>query len=145
MRAILAATTLALISTSSVADDIHINCLNDKRFYKCENDQITTCGPYSEAPAELRFTIDLKKKTGSLLFCTNECLDPYPLVVLHDYSEFLHDYGKVSLSFGVTVWEHSMEQTFTITNTRYISSINSIWGGADRSVAFVEFGRCILQ
>ena len=127
--AIIAATTLALISSSSLADVIHINCQNDKEYYECETDGLA-CRARQLDPAVYRFTLDLKMKTGSLVYCTSEwCLDPSPLVILKDHSAFLQDYGEGSLKVGITVWEEVQEATYAITLTRYVRTITSCTRG----------------
>jgi hypothetical protein len=54
------------------AEDTRVDCRTDQRIV-CRNDE-ATCRTPTSGVATYHFTLDLKKKTGSLLFCADGCL-----------------------------------------------------------------------
>ena len=67
--------------------------------------------------------------------------------IVHDYCASLFDYGAVCLSGGISVWEQLGQQTYRISNSRYVMTFgDSIRAaGTDHSHSIIEFGRCALQ
>jgi hypothetical protein len=139
-----ALTALLLAPGQAMADDVRVYCLPDQRIV-CRGDETSCRPPTREEPVTYRFTFDLTKKTGSLVFCFSDgsCMEPSPLTVVHDYCAFLRDYGTDCLSGRISVWERSQQQTFTILDSRYVMAYGS--AGKDHSLAVIEFGRCAVQ
>jgi hypothetical protein len=111
----------------------------------CRDDEATCRAPVRSGElATYHFTFDLTKKTGSLVFCSStvSCMKPSLLTVVYDNCALLRDYGKDCLSGRIYVWEQFMQQTYTITDSRYVMTYG---GGADHSLSVTEFGRCAVQ
>jgi hypothetical protein len=138
-------TTLLLVPAQAMGDIIYIDCQPDRRFV-CRDDE-TACRPPQFPVATYHFTLDTKKKTGALLFCSPDCLEPSLLTVVHDYCAFLHDYGMDCLHSGISVWEPQQQATFTITDTRYVINQGMISQGMNapaHSTSIFEFGHCTV-
>ena len=72
--------------------------------------------------------------------------EPSPLIIVYDHCAFLHDYSLGCLGSGIggiTVWEPSQQQTYTISRTRYVASERGIT--TDHSLGIIEFGHCAVQ
>jgi hypothetical protein len=135
---------LPLAQGQAMAEDIRVDCVTDRRII-CRDDE-TTCHerPWLGGPAWYHFTFDLTKKTGSLVFCSNgSCTEPSPLSVVHDYCAFLGDYGAGCLSGNISVWEPIQQDTYTITNSRYVMTQSIV--ATDHSLAVTEFGHCAVH
>jgi len=130
---------LLLAPGQAMAEDVRINCVTDQRIV-CRDDE-TICRAPDRESATYHFTFDLTKKTGSLVFCGahGHCEKPSPLTVVHDYCSFLH--GDC-LGRPISVWEPIQQQTYTISNSRYVMT----WSGiSDLSRSVTEFGHCAVQ
>jgi hypothetical protein len=140
--AALVAALAALAQGQAMAEDIRVDCVTDKAI-ACRDDE-TTCRAPVRGSATYHFTFDLTKKTGSLVFCSdNSCMEPSPLTVVHDYCAFLHDFGAGCLGpLGISVWEPIQQNTYTISNSRYVRTSSSI---AEYSLSVTEFGRCAVH
>jgi hypothetical protein len=141
----LAALAAVLLATAqAMAEDVRIDCTTDQRII-CQDDE-TICRPPERRPATYtyKFTFDLTKKTGSLVFCAFDyCMEPSPLTVVYDHCVFLHKFGEdcTNLSVPISVWERSTQYTYTISNSRYVMTYGN--AGADRySMSVTEFGHC---
>ena len=134
---------LLLTPGQAMADDIRVDCVTDQRIV-CRDDETTCRAPVRES-GTYHFTFDLTKKTGSLVFCSPAvgCMEPSPLTVVHDNCAFLRDYGADCLSGRISVWERSQQQTYTISNSRYVMTYGS--AGVGHSLSVIEFGRCAVQ
>jgi hypothetical protein len=133
---------LLLAPGQAMAEDIRVDCVTDQRII-CRDDE-TTCRPPVRELATYHFTFDLTKKTGSLVFCSHSsCMEPSSLTVAYDYCAFLGDYGADCLNGRVSVWERSQQQTYTISNSRYVMTGSVI--ATDHSLSVTEFGRCAVQ
>jgi hypothetical protein len=140
---------LLLAAGQAMAEDVRVDCVTDQRIV-CRDDE-TACRPPVKQLATYHFKFDLTKKTGSLVFCSGTigCLEPSPLTVVHDYCAFLR-IGRQSvdvhdadcLDGPISVWELSQQQTYTITNSRYVMTSGGI---SDHSSSFTEFGHCAVQ
>jgi hypothetical protein len=131
---------LLLAPGQAMAEDLRVDCVTDQRIV-CRDDE-TTCRAPDRGSAMYHFTFDLTKKTGSLVFCSysSSCMEPSSLTVVHDYCAFLGDYGAGCLSGGISVWEHSQQQTYTISDSRYVMTLSG--AVKDHSHSITEFGRC---
>lgn len=127
----------------AMAEVVRVDCVLDQRIV-CRDDETTCRAPVREL-GTYHFTFDLTKKTGSLVFCSPSlgCMEPSPLTVVHDYCAFLRDYGPDCLSGRISVWEPSMQQTYTISNSRYVSTVSGT--ATDHSYSVTQFGRCAVQ
>jgi hypothetical protein len=137
---------LLLATRQAMAEDVRVDCMTDQRIV-CRDDE-TTCLRVPERALRAlattyRFTFDLAKKTGSLVFCSDGCLEPSPLTVVYDYCTFLHDYGAACLIVGIFVWEPVQRQTYSISNSRYIMTHGG--AGTGHSFSITEFGHCAVQ
>ena len=74
-------------------------------------------------------------------------MEPSALTVVHDYCAFLGEHGAGCLSAYISVWEQIQQQTYTISNSRYVMTSSSTYRGAgtDNSLSKTEFGRCSVQ
>ena len=146
MGGIALATLAALLPApgQAMAEDIRVDCVQDQRIV-CRDDEATCREPFrSRELVTYHFTFDLTKKTGSLVFCSHDsCMEPSPLTVVYDYCAFLHDYGAGCLSGRISVWERIQQQTYMITNSRYVMTYNGVSTGY--SLSITEFGRCAVQ
>jgi hypothetical protein len=129
-----------------MAEDVRVDCVRTSAFV-CRDDE-TTCSP---SPPPFResvtyhFTFDLTKKTGSLVFCVEggSCLEPSPLTVVHDYCAAIGNFGAGCLNLRISVWEQVQHLTWTISNSRYVTTNSGV--GTDYSQSVIQFGRCAVQ
>jgi hypothetical protein len=130
-----------------MAADIRVVCLTDQRII-CRDDE-TTCRRPVRDPGEHHFTLDLTKKTGSLVFCSSgDCEKPSPVVIVHDYCRSFFEDGALCLSAGISVWEQVQRTLYTISNSKYVMTTN--FAGTNRSppdysLSITQFGRCAVQ
>jgi hypothetical protein len=142
-----ALTALLLGPGQAMAEDIRVVCLTDQRII-CRDDE-TTCRPPVREPGTYHFTLDLTKKTGSLVFCSYGSGEkPSPLTVVHDNCAFLFDFGAGCVSGGISMWEQDQQETYTISNSRYVMTHS--FAGTDHSLpdyslSVTQFGRCAIQ
>jgi hypothetical protein len=146
-RIILGVGALILLAPAlAMAEDFRVDCVTDQRIV-CRDDETTCRAPVrgNETSAIYHFTFDLTKKSGSLVFCANDvgCLKPNPLTVVYDWCAFLGDHGPDCLGGLITVWERFMQQTHTISKSRYAMTASII--ASDHSTSVTEFGRCAVQ
>jgi hypothetical protein len=135
---------LLLAPGQATAEDVRVDCVTDQRIV-CRDDETTCRAPVrSQELVTYHFTFDLTKKTGSLVYCSYgiSCMELSPLTVLYDWCAFLRDYGAGCLSGHISVWEPSQQQTYTISDSRYVMTASVI---ADHSVSVTEFGHCAVQ
>jgi hypothetical protein len=136
---------LLLAPAQAMAEDFRVDCVTDQRIV-CRDDE-TTCRAPVRSREELvmyHFTFDLTKKTGSLVYCSHgSCMEPSPLAVVHDFCALLHDYGAGCLREQISVWEQIQQQTYTITNSRYVMTFGAV--ANDHVYTVTEFGRCAVQ
>ena len=136
---------LLLAPGQAMAEDFRVDCVTDQRIV-CRDDETTCRAPVRGSATWYHFTFDLKKKTGSLVFCSEDgsCMEPSPLTVLHDYCAFLRELGAGCLSGAgsIIVWEQIQENTWTISNSRYVMTSSVI---ANHSLSVTQFGRCAVQ
>ncbi len=136
---------LLLVPGQVMAEEVRVDCVTDQRI-ACRDDETTCRAPVQET-GWYHFTLDLTKKTGSLVFCSGEgtgCMKPSPLTVVYDWCAFLHDYGAGCLapSGSVYVWEPSQQEAYTLSNSRYVMTGSII---STHSLSVTEFGRCAVQ
>jgi len=135
---------LLLAPGRAMAEDFRVDCVTDQRIV-CRDDE-ATCRARVQESGWYHFTFDLTKKTGSLVFCFEDgsCMDPSPLTVVHDYCALLRESGAGCLSGAgsIIVWEQIQENTWTISNSRYVMTSSVI---ADHSLSVTQFGRCAVQ
>jgi hypothetical protein len=134
---------LLMAPGQAMAEDLRVDCVTDQRIV-CRDDE-TTCREPVRETGWYHFTFDLTKKTGSLVFCSSDgsCMAPSPLTVVHDYCAFLHDFGAGCLSpAGISVWERSQQQTYTISNSRFVITLQGV---TRYSLSITWFGRCAVQ
>ena len=132
---------LLLAPGQAMAEDVRVDCVPDRRIV-CRDDE-TTCRPSVKESATYHFNFDLTKKTGSLVFCVpSSCMEPSPLTVVHDNCAFLGDHGAGCLVGYISVWEPIQQQTYAISNSRYVMTVSVI---AKYSVSVTEFGHCAVQ
>jgi hypothetical protein len=144
LKQLTAFAALLLAPGQARAEDFRVDCVTDQRIV-CRNDE-TACRPpvRSQELVTYHFTFDLTKKTGSLVYCSyGSCMEPSPLTVVHDFCAFLRDYGAGCLSGQISAWEPIQQQTYTITNSRYVMTVGSV--ATDHSLSVTEFGRCAVQ
>ena len=138
---------LLLAPGQAMAEDFRVDCVTGQRIV-CRDDETTCRTPVrSRELVTYHFTLDLTKKTGSLVFCKpDSCLEPSPLTVVYDHCASLGDYGAVCLSGQISVREQ-LQNTYTITNSRYVMTNSSTYSvaGIDHSISVTEFGRCAVQ
>jgi hypothetical protein len=145
VAAVLVAALAALLLArgQAMAEDIRVDCVTDQRIV-CRDDETACRAPVRGSSATYHFTFDLTEKTGSLVFCADgSCMEPSPLSVVHDYCAALRDYSAFCLTVHISVWEPSQEQTYTITNARYVMTMSGI--ATDHSLAVTEFGHCAVH
>jgi hypothetical protein len=108
----------------------------------CRDDETTCRAPVRGVAAWYHFTFDPTKKTGSLVFCSDSgCLEPSPLTVVRDYCASV---GRENcLRVNIYVWEPTMQQTYTISDSRYVMTQGLIASVASHSIT--EFGRCAVH
>jgi hypothetical protein len=139
------AALLLLARGQAMAEDVRVDCMTDQRIV-CRNDE-TTCRPPVKESAWYHFKFDLTKKTGSLVFCGAgvDCMEASPLTIVHDYCAFLRDHGAGCLvsSGSISVWEPIQQQTYSLSNSRYVMTASVI--ATDHSLSVTEFGRCAVQ
>jgi hypothetical protein len=129
----------------AMAEDVRVDCVTDQRIV-CRDDETTCRPPVKRSASETyHFKFDLTKKTGSLVFCSDVvgCMEPSPLTVVYDYCAFLGDHGAGCLGGNISVWEPIQQQTYTISNSRYVMTLGHIT--TDHSVSITEFGHCAVQ
>jgi hypothetical protein len=133
---------MLLMPVQAMAEDVHVDCVPDQRIV-CRDDD-ATCRPPSKERAMYHFKFDLTKKTGTLVFCSDvtDCMEPKTLSVVHDPCAIVHDYGTGCLVGNVYLWEPFMQQTYAITNSRYVMTASVI---ANHSLAVTEFGHCAIN
>ena len=140
IKQLAALAALLLTQGQAMAEDVRVDCVTDQRIV-CRDDEITCRRPVKEA-GEYHFKFDLTKKTGSLVFCSDGCMEPSPLTVVRDHCAFLGDYGAGCLVGNVFLWEPIQETTYAISNSRYVMTLSGI---ADHSLSVTAFGRCAVQ
>jgi hypothetical protein len=132
---------LLLAPGQAMAEDVRVDCVTDQRIV-CRDDE-TACRPPVKESATYHFKFDLTKKTGSLVFCSLVgCMEPSPLTIVRDNCAFLGDRGAYCLGGGISVWEPVQQQTYTISNSRYVMTTSGI---ASHSLSVTEFGHCAVQ
>ena len=142
--ALAALAALLLAQGQAMAEDIRVDCVTDQRIV-CRDDE-TTCRAPVRGSATYHFTFDLTKKTGSLVFCPHGygwCMEPSPVSVVYDYCAFLGDYGVDCLGGNISVWERIQQETYTISNSRFVMTTSLIASG--HSLSVTEFGHCAVQ
>jgi|HubBroStandDraft_6_1064221.scaffolds.fasta_scaffold308842_2 hypothetical protein len=134
---------MLLVPGQAMAEDVRVDCVTDQRIV-CRDDE-TTCRPPSKASAAYHFTFDLTKKAGTLVFCSDvtDCMKPSSLTVVLDHCAFLHEQGAGCLVGNVYLWEPFMQQTYAITDSRYVMTASVIAPG--HSLAVTEFGHCTIK
>ena len=141
IKQLAALAALLLAPGQAMAEDVRVDCVTDRRIV-CRDDE-TTCRPPVKGSAKYHFKFDLTKKTGSLVFCSVVgCMEPSPLTVVHDNCAFLRDHGAGCLAVYISVWEPIQQQTYAISNSRYVMTESII---ADHSLSVTEFGQCAVQ
>jgi hypothetical protein len=107
---------LLLAQGQAMAEDIRVDCVTDQRIV-CRDDETTCRAPVRGVAAWYHFTFDPTKKTGSLVFCSDSgCMEPSPLTVVRDYCASV---GRENcLRVNIYVWEPTMQQTYTISDSR---------------------------
>jgi hypothetical protein len=136
---------LLLAPGQAMAEDFRVDCVTDQRIV-CRDDETTCRAPVRGTATRYHFTFDLTKKTGSLVFCSEDgsCMEPSPLTVVHDYCAFLREHGAGCLrgAGSIVVWEQNTQETWTISNSRFVVTSSNI---ANYSLSVTEFGRCAVQ
>ena len=138
---------LLLAQGRAMADDVRVDCAIDQRIV-CRDDETTCRAPVkgNTTSATYHFAFDLTKKTGSLVYCASDiggCLEPSPVNIVYDLCAFIGDRGTGCLGTIVSVWERIQQQTYTISETRYVMTKGGI--ATDHSVAVTEFGHCAVK
>jgi hypothetical protein len=132
---------MLLVAEQAMAEDVRVDCLTEQRIV-CRDDE-TTCRSPDKEPATYHFTFDLTKKTGALVVCKYGCMVPSPLTVVHDNCAFVRDHGADCLAVNISVWEPIQQQTYTISNSRYVMTLSGI--ESSQSLSVTEFGRCAIR
>jgi hypothetical protein len=134
---------LLLAQGQAMAEDIRVDCVANQ-YIVCRDD-LTTCYAPGAGFGRYHFTFDLTKKTGSLMYCFSDdhCMKPSPLTVVHDHCAFLSDYGAGCLSGEISVWERIQQETYTISNSRFVMTLSGI--ATDHSYSVTEFGHCAVN
>jgi hypothetical protein len=141
IKQLAALAALLLAPNQAMAEEVRVDCVTDQRIV-CRNDE-TTCRPPVKESGKYHFKLDLTKKTGSLVFCSDGCLEPSPLTVVRDHCAFLHDYGAFCLVGNIFVWEPIQETTYAISNSRFVETVSGI--ATDYSLSVTVFGHCTVQ
>jgi hypothetical protein len=139
---IAALAALLLAPVQAMAEEFRVDCAPDQRIV-CRDNETTCRAPFRES-VTFHFTFDLTKKTGSLVFCSDDgCMEPSPLTVVRDHCKLLGDYGAGCLSGPIYVWEQNSEETWTISNSRFVMTHGGVTTNFSQSIK--EFGRCAVQ
>jgi hypothetical protein len=124
-----------------MADEVRVNCVPEQ-YSLCRSDE--PCRSRPEQGFTLHFTFDLKDKSGSLVFCYSdgECQKPSPLTVVYDYCGIVHSFGVDCLSAGIIAFEKSPQETYAISDLRYVGAVSGVV--KDHGYGGATFGRCVI-